>query len=103
MSSENSYILATNNTSYRELTNKYLNSIKGYQQADTLAGKVNKTDCTSKFGISLYSDIINKCLNSVQGDENMDTLAGKVNVSSIKRVSDSQSILEAYMSLQHKL
>lgn len=40
MSSENSYILATNNTSYRELTNKYLNSIKGYQQADTLAGKV---------------------------------------------------------------
>lgn len=103
MNSANAHMSEVSQGSYLQLTNKYLNSMKGYQKQDILTGKVNRQNFNLKSGESAYKEIAKKCANSVRIKDNTDTLVKKINLSSVKFVSDKQSILDASGILEQKI
>lgn len=80
---------------YSDITNKYINSIKGSQTADTLSGKVNVASCIAQNGTFIYSEIVAKCINSIQGSQTTNPLDGKVDAVSVYNSYNRLSALDA--------
>ena len=79
---------------HSDITNKYVNSIKGSQKFDALAGKVNMESCVARNGTFIYSDIVAKCMNSIQGNQAINPLDGKVDLVSIYNSYNRLSALD---------